>query len=136
MARELGNEQAKSRISDLFWYVVIGLGVVVLIIVGTFVFVKFVPERYWPTKRWWAFTFFTILLFAFLIKAYWEAHKPRTFWWLLMLLFTAHVIVTAPLVPYIRHAYIYPIVMPFEFMMMAAVIKRLVNVMPLYTKPL
>jgi predicted tellurium resistance membrane protein TerC len=104
MARELGNERPKSRISDLFWYVVIGLAIVVFIIGGTLVFVKFVPERYWPTKRWWAFIFFTIVLFAFLIKSYWEAHKPRNFWSLLMLLFTAHLAVTAPLVPYIQHA--------------------------------
>ena len=114
----------------------IGLAIVVFIIGGTLVFVKFVPERYWPTKHWWAFIFFTIVLFAFLIKSYWEAHKPRNFWSLLMLLFTAHLAVTAPLVPYIQHAYIYPMVMPFEFMIMAAVIKRVVNVMPRYTKPL
>ncbi len=136
MANELGSEQSKSRFSDQFWYLAIGLAVVVVYVGGVFTIAKFLPERYWPTKRWLAFAFFTFFFFVMLVKMYWRAHKPRRFWRLIMFLFAGHLIVTAPLVAYIQHAYIYPMFMPFEMMLMVFVIKRVVNVMPHFARPL
>ena len=128
--------ESQSRLRDFFWYVVIGLGVVVGIFGTTFFLVRFVPEHDWPTKRWLAFTFFSVALFAIVVRMYWDARKPRKFWWLLALIFIVHVAAVVPLVPYIQHAYFYALFMPFEAMVIVAVVKYFMNVMPHYKRPL
>jgi hypothetical protein len=130
MAREQGPDQSKSKSTKLSWYVLGGLLVAAGYIVCVFVVVKFVPERFWPNKQWLAFTFFSVILFVFLTKMYWSVRKPRSFWWLLLLLMIVHTAVYVPLLRFITRAFMYVVIMPIEAIVIFLIVKLVVNVMP------
>ncbi|MGB9333772.1 MAG: hypothetical protein WCB14_02085 [Candidatus Acidiferrales bacterium] len=130
MPREQRTDEPKSKSTTLSWYVLVGLLVAATFIVCVFVVVKFVPERFWPTKQWLTFTFFSVVLFVLLAKMYWTVRKPRSFWWLLLLLMISHIAVYMPLLRFITRAFMYVVIMPFEAMLIVLVVKLVANVMP------
>jgi predicted lysophospholipase L1 biosynthesis ABC-type transport system permease subunit len=93
----------KNHFGDMSWYIAIGL----LAVVAIAVLVIYVPERDWPSSQWAWFSLFTIMLFAFLSKFYWNIRKPKKFWAVLFAIFAAHIVLFAPVLHYIQRAFWY-----------------------------
>lgn len=116
----------RRHFGDMFWYIAIGL----LVVVAIAVLVIYLPERDWPGSQWAWFSLFTIMLFAFLSKFYWNIRKPKKFWAVLFAIFLAHLALYAPLLNYIQRAFWYLFIMPMEAMLIVLIIKYLLNIMP------
>ncbi|MFY9585350.1 MAG: hypothetical protein WAR21_12760 [Candidatus Acidiferrales bacterium] len=116
----------KTHFSDLFWYIVIGL----LVILCMALWLIYVPERYWIDEKWAAFALFSFFLFAFLTKMYWRLRMSAKFWALMLAVLTVHVLAYVPLLKYIQRASWYLIIMPIEAMLIALAIKLVLNVLP------
>lgn len=80
--------KVKAHFSDLFWYIVIGLFVVLCMAL----WLIYVPERYWISRKWAMFILFTFFLYALLIKMYWRLRKSLQFWGLMLAILAAHIL--------------------------------------------
>jgi len=116
----------KPHFSDMFWYVVIGL----LVLLGIAAWVVYGPEHEWISKQWTWFLYFTVALFGLLVKMYWKVRKLGKFWAVLLLLLVVQVLGYALLLKYIPRAFLYLLFMPIEAMLIALIIKLVLNVMP------
>jgi hypothetical protein len=110
----------------MFWYIVIGLSTILLIAIA----VTVIPEHWLPSKQWAWFLLFSLFLFLFLAKFYWNVRKPRKFWALLFVVLAIHVLVYAPFLAYIDRAFWYFFIMPTEGMIIMMIMKRVFNIMP------
>lgn len=79
--------------NDLFWYVMIALGVVVLCILAAIYFPSKWTHNY---DNWVEFALLTGALFGYLIKWYWHCRKIARFWVTYTILLLAHCIVFIP----------------------------------------
>ena len=77
---------------DFFWYVVIGL----LVLLGIAGFVIWVPPSKVPKRKWTEFSFYSIMLFALLAKIYWRYRSRLKMWLLLLASLALHLSVYLP----------------------------------------
>jgi hypothetical protein len=114
------------HLNDMVWYIIIGL-LTVLVIAALAVYGS---EHDMPSKQWAWFVWFTLLLFVFLGKFYWQVRKPKKFWGVLLGVLVAHVLAYAPLLQYIQRAVWYLVIMPIEGMVIILAFKLTLNIMP------
>jgi hypothetical protein len=110
----------------MLWYVAIAP----LVLLAIAAWVVYGPEHEWITRRWAWFLYFTVALFGLLVKMYWRMRKVGKFWALLFSLFVIHFLGYAAVLNYISRAFVYLIIMPVEVMLIATIIKIVLNVMP------
>jgi hypothetical protein len=115
----------KRKLSDLFLYSLIGMacvGVTIAWGIGG-------PE---VSYSWYSFSFFTVILAAVLLKMYWPVRKSTKVWVLLALLFAGHVGLYVLILHRVQQlsAFWYFLTMPFEVMLIAAVIYKCIHVLP------
>ncbi len=116
----------RTHLSDMFWYIVIGLVTVLAIWFS----VLYVPERYSTDRSWVVFLLFSFFLFAYLVKMYWRLRRSVRFWVLMLMLTVGHVLMYAPLLKYVQRVSWYLVIMPIEGMLIVLIIKLVLNVMP------
>lgn len=118
----------KRRLPDMFWYVIVGL----LVVVGIAVVVVWVPEGKLPNHKWTQFVFYSALLFVFLSRIYWR-HRGRLKLWLLMLAALAvHLSAYLPILWRIDYspALWYVVVMPLEATLIMVALWLLLRIPP------
>ena len=118
----------RSGFSDMFWYIVIGLLVLLVIVVVAI----WVPDNTMPSRKWGDFVFFTLLLFVFLLKIYWKYRGRSKFWLALGACLLAHLGVYLPILWRIDSlpSLWYVLVSPFEAMAIAFLLWKLLRIPP------
>jgi hypothetical protein len=122
-------ESATNRHSwDVFWYVVIGL----FVVLGIAAFVVWVPNGKFPSRKWAEFSFYSFMLFAFLSKIYWRYRSHLRLWLLLLGSLAAHVSVYLPILQRLRYSPTlwYAAMMPLEGMLIMLVLWLLLHIPP------
>ena len=118
------------RRRDLILYVVIGTLLAAAVMLWPFV----IPKRLWPhlTHAWFSLIFFTVLLGVVLARLYWQERRSAKLWFLLALLLVFHAMGYGFLLVRVGPwpALWYPLTMPIEVVVFAAIAKMWLNVLP------
>jgi hypothetical protein len=119
---------ANRRYRDMFWYIVIGL----LVILAIVVLVVWVPDRRLPNHKWTQFAFYSSLLFVFLSKIYWRYRYRLKLWLLIFAAIAVHLSAYLPLLWRIDYSpsLWYVVVMPLEAMLVMIVLWLLLRIPP------
>ena len=87
------NAKVDKNKNDMFWYVMIALGVVAFCIIAAI----FSPSRWTDDyDNWVEFALLTLVLFGYLIKWNWRSRGNAKFWGTYAVLLLAHCIVLIP----------------------------------------
>jgi hypothetical protein len=111
----------------MVWYILIGL----MVLAGIWLFVIFVPKSKWPLRKWTEFAFYSLFLFAYLCKAYWQHRTRARLWKWLVAVLAVHLCLYIPVLAHIgvMPAILYVVIMPIEAMLIALVFKLALNIM-------
>lgn len=118
----------KRHVPDMVWYSLIGLTV----LVGIGILVVYVPESKIPPRIWTEFTFYSLMLFAFVCKFYWRYRRRAKLWRWLVTIFVIHLCVYIPILVRVEvmPAILYVVILPMEAMLIFVVLKLALKVMP------
>jgi peptidoglycan/LPS O-acetylase OafA/YrhL len=118
----------KRHVPDMVWYILIGL----MVLVGVWMVVVYVPENKIPPRKWTEFSFYSLMLFAFVCKFYWRYRRRAKLWRWLVAVFVIHLCVYIPILVQVdvMPAILYVLIMPMEAMLIFIVFKLAVKVMP------
>ncbi len=118
----------KRHVPDMVWYILIGL----MVLVGVWMVVVYVPENKIPPRKWTEFSFYSLMLFAFVWKFYWRYRRRVKLWRWLVAVFVIHLCVYIPILVQVdvMPAILYVVIMPMEAMLIFLVFKLAVKVMP------
>ncbi|MGB2668145.1 MAG: hypothetical protein WAK48_29405 [Candidatus Acidiferrum sp.] len=112
-------------IRNFLFYIVIGIGLVTVVLL----LALFLPN---VSHAWFIFIWATAFLFLFVSKMYWHQRRSGKLWTLLALLLIAHIALHTitfehwPQFPTILFLF----TVPAEIMLVAAIVKLCLNVMP------
>ena len=118
----------KQRVRDLILYTVTGVGIVG----GAVLFGVYVPERFLPSHTSFVFICATAFLCLFVSKMYWQYRRSARLWALLVLLLIVHIAlytITFERLPQFP-TILFLFTVPVEIMLVAAIVKLCLNVMP------
>ncbi len=115
----------KTRLTDVFLYIGIGILVLVAIVLSSLNHIS-------VSRKWSSFTFFTGLLAVALVKMYWSARKDARLWFLLAAVLGLHCAFYVALLDRIGDwpAFSYVISCPLEAMLTILIVKLCLNIMP------
>jgi hypothetical protein len=115
----------KHRLRDFLLYIVIGIGVVT----GALLLAVFAPNI---SRTWFMFIGATVFLCMFISKMYWQYRRSAKLWALLILFLVVHIVVYTITFASLRQfpTILFLFAVPIEIMVVAAVVKLCLNLMP------
>ena len=118
----------KQRVRDLLLYAVTGVGIVG----GAVLFGVSIPERFFPSRAWFVFICATAFLCLFVLKMYWQYRRSAKLWALLVLLLIVHIALYTIIFEHLPQfpTILFLFTVPVEIMLVAAIVKLCLNVMP------